>query len=287
MLRRLIALALGIGASVGVATAGPPAPLDEPAILPWQQTNDQLLPVLAPAVGPEAPPMPRLRVPPLAEVAPTLTKLPLTIRRQVVGCVLFGVHPLLLLTPVDAALDQPCDHPAPARPQWFGVEILAAACLVCPPCPGFPCEPPPATERTVLDNLKRLVEAGELYAQGEEHRAAGRIGAALASFTKAAECCPGSSTALLARRAIDRLFAGVYRPVVGGAEETEPRPATAPPPRINGVPKPARMAVPAKRLILRVEEESSVKPDGGSEESDEPWWFLPWFEEWDRAARSG
>jgi hypothetical protein len=152
----------------------------------------------------------------------------------------------------------------------------------------------------VLENLNKLLEADELFTRGEKHLAAGRMGEALECFVKAAACCPGSSTARLAQEAIYRVFARLYPARTGGAEETEPRPAVEPKscpvngelpkpaaaPRKPGLPGLKRLEVPVKPLILRVEEEKSAKPKAGVEESEEPSWFLPWLEEWDKPGKS-
>jgi hypothetical protein len=52
----------------------------------------------------------------MAPMARPMFQLPPSVRRSLTECVLFGVHPLMLLVPVGECLDAPCDHPqvAPA-----------------------------------------------------------------------------------------------------------------------------------------------------------------------------
>ncbi len=163
--------------------------------------------------------------------------------------------------------------------------------------------------RSVLQNLNKLLEADDLYAQGEKHLDAGRLADALDCFARAAECCPGSPSSLMAQAATYRVFARIYRASSGAVEEAEPRSSAEPEkkpskrhkrkkqPRrkttrietvINGIAlKPSadegsiQLAVPVVPLTLKIEEQTPP-PDrvGGTEEAEEPSWFLPWHEDW-------
>jgi hypothetical protein len=51
----------------------------------------------------------------LAPMARPMFQLPASVRRSLAECLLFGVHPLMLLVPVGDCLDAPGDHPAPPK----------------------------------------------------------------------------------------------------------------------------------------------------------------------------
>lgn len=327
MLRNLLAGVLALGVATSPVMAKPPGlsgtPEDRvtPAIAPWQAWNDQLLPLLTalPSEPVKAPAsvVPTGMKPTAMPLPPALGRMPVGVRKQVVNCVLIGIHPLMMMAPIDALLDQPCDHPETSPMEPIGIHFTTEGILqVARPIFLTASEPAirielPAVDitRGVLDNLNKLLEADELYQQGEKCLAAGRLGEALDCFNRAAECCPGSQTSLMAQAAVHRVFARVYRPVVG-AEESEVRTANEPakqrkltkeqrkanrakkkaakkgdkkaqaqPVVVNGMAN--HLRVPAGDPVPGVNP-LALPPDnaGSAEEAEEPWWYLPWIEEW-------
>jgi len=193
----MFGLVMSFGLTTLVVAKPPDLPIELedrllPVVSPWQQLNDQLIPLLASVNLP-------LGETPMPTPAPKVM-LP-TVRERIAGCLLFAVNPLMPLVPTKQALDRPCDHP-PTR-----VAVPPTA-----PEPG-----------TGLYNLYKLLEADELYKAGDAALVAGRLEEAITCFEKAAACCPGSTSAMTARTALHKVFARIYRQGTGTTEEAEPK----------------------------------------------------------------
>jgi hypothetical protein len=80
----------------------------------------------------------------------TLEHLRPTTRRSLVGMVLFSVHPLLALAPLNSALDFPCDHPAPCP-----ADHTSVATQIKQGGPSPLCQDPPR-DRRILRALSRV-----------------------------------------------------------------------------------------------------------------------------------
>jgi hypothetical protein len=112
---------LGLSATLSAKPPDLPLPFQD-TVAPKVQgeggfVND-LFP-MSPGGGEEGEAKPCPQAGPVYRIAPMarpVFQLPPSVRRSLAECVLFGVHPLMLLVPVGECLDAPCDHP-PVAPE--------------------------------------------------------------------------------------------------------------------------------------------------------------------------
>jgi hypothetical protein len=158
---------------------------------------------------------------------PSLYKLRPSVRRQVMGSLLFSAHPLLALTPTDKLLDCPGDHPQPASTHAPSARQSAGNSKPsCGACPGM-CQRPakrhvyqftaPDLTGDVLHNLEKVQTAHRLMHLAEHLALSGRVGEALDCFDIVCRLCPGRFEGQVAE-----VMARAFAPVYGGpAEDAE------------------------------------------------------------------
>jgi len=187
---------------------------------------------------------------PVEEAEPAFYRLHLADRKMMTSCLLFGVNPLLALTPPELVLYWPLEihealEDARASEQQTGSLLIGAgansaseltgnvvlvyelpeapaAVSVCPYLNRPQPTPAPldlGKERTVLDNLQALEESDRLFESAREMMRTGRLCEALDFFEKITRLCPGSRYAEMA----DALVAEVFKHFPAAAEkDTEP-----------------------------------------------------------------
>jgi hypothetical protein len=132
----LIGAVLGLGGPVRAGDKSPDLPLKrDVTVQPAQVAGEDACPLLpawpvVPAgtrVNDAGIVVPDVQAPVatrLGHPLPVLELMPLHLRKNLTGWVLFGAHPLLWLCPTDELLDCPCDHPQ------------GEAAPACPKCPA-------------------------------------------------------------------------------------------------------------------------------------------------------
>ncbi|HZY88190.1 MAG TPA: hypothetical protein VFE78_25365 [Gemmataceae bacterium] len=155
---------------------------------------------------------------------PSLYRLRPSVRRQVMGSLLFSVHPLMALTPTDRLLDCPSDHPqmtvAQAPSAWASADSPKPSCGVCPGTYPRPADrlvyqfTTPDLTRDLQHNLEMLQAAHRLMHLAEHLALSGRVCEALDCFDVVCRLCPGRFEGRVAE-----IMAQVFSPVYSGASE--------------------------------------------------------------------
>jgi hypothetical protein len=137
---------------------------------------------------------------------PPLYHLPVSTRRTITGCLLFAVHPLFVLTPIDNLIDAPCDHPPPhvapaaeesephTKPTGDGCHPDSLTCphLRCEAIQKSRSTMPTTPGNDVLTNLERLQEAHDLCAMARVLQGCGQTWEARQAWATVHRLAPGS-----------------------------------------------------------------------------------------------
>ena len=120
-----------------------------------------------------------------------------------------------------------CGAKPPDLPEKLAIIVDAPLVADKCPCPYKACPDKHVrgtmgvlAERTVLENLERLIEAGDELDKAKKHAKAGEVGAALACLAKAHGLAPGSSVAEACGEVVRVLATGGEE----GTEDEEPVP---------------------------------------------------------------
>jgi hypothetical protein len=167
---------------------------------------------------------------------PSLYQLRPSVRRQVMGSLLFGVHPLMAMMPTDKLLDCPSDHPqtAASEPQWIWVPAKGTM----PSCPGMRSAErhvyqftAPDLTQDVLHNLEKVQAAHRLMHLAEHLALSGRGGEALDCFDIVCHLCPGrfdDQVATILLQVSSPVYSSSTEDAEDGAVEELPAPKAGP-----------------------------------------------------------